>query len=130
MKKRYDVLGVDVDLMEDVSAKERYDEDFYGLGNHHKYRSQLGVRRGDIVMCVNATVFQHLGFDISHLGGVEKYIREGIAIANDYFFGDYLRTNENAADMMRKAEDNEGMPWFELYRDGLHLAQLAQDADA
>jgi len=122
------LLELDTELMKKLSSKEEYEETFYGLGNYRPNWNQTAIRCGDVHMCVCVCLFQHFGFNIAHLGTLEKFLSEGSAIAIDFFFGDYLK-DEKWARNQEKSPDG-GLSWFEEYRDGLFLSMISENTEA
>ncbi len=129
MNNYAEILGLDLKRLEWVSSKERFEKDFLGQGNYDGM-VQVLARKFDVMYCVEVAVYQHFGVDVQHLGGVEKYLKEGLKISLDYFFGDYIEQDENSRFRMLKEPSNENISWFEVYRDGLFLSLLANDSDA
>ncbi len=129
MKLNYEILGCE-DLKHRFQSQIKIDEDFLGLGNYPTEYSQTYSRHLDSQLCLELAVFRHLGLDVS-LEHLERYVSEGTKIAVDYFFGEYLDSDEvRKLEDMEKSPDNEYLRWFAVYRNGLHLAHMAEDADA
>ncbi len=126
--KNYSILGFE--RLEDiVFSLHKVNERFCGLGNCPPEWSQIEVRKADITTCLEIATFCHLGFDVSHLD-VARFVNEGAKIAIDFFYGDYIQVDNNEGLSMRKNPDNLYLSWYEVYRDGLHLAHMSQDSDA
>lgn len=125
--KNYSILGCEKLRSVDFS-QSRLERRFHGLGNCPADWSQTGVRLTDVGICLDIAVFCHLGFDVSHLD-VNQFVSEGAAIAVDYFLGDFIEVDEQSRSEMSKNPEMERLSWFEVHRNGLHLAQLSHDSE-
>ncbi|MGL4513383.1 MAG: hypothetical protein ACRCT8_09860 [Lacipirellulaceae bacterium] len=128
MAKRFETLGATVYKEETVEFVERALRYFRGVGNYPTDKNQVSMRQGDVSAALELCLLVHLevgatGFDLRH------YVEQGSLVAIDYFYGEYLRTDEDAARMMRKAPDST-LDWFVVCHRGLLLAMLAQDREA
>jgi hypothetical protein len=138
MCTRYEILKIEEqrkeqgasDLIDELdSSLEDIQEDYLGLENYSAIENQTYARQIDINHCMKVATLQHLelGLDPAE---TEEYIEEGAAIAVDYFYGDYWKNDRDTAYMMKKSARNKDLSWFEVYRTGLLLAFLSQDAEA
>ncbi len=123
------ILGIDEGRIGKLSTTERYAKRYKGPNNYPASVNQTGIRLTDIKMCIYVALFKHLGFDVSHLGSVVKYLNEGTEIAVDYFFGSYLQDQLWARNQER-APGNVGLSWFEAYRNGLFLSLITLNCEA
>lgn len=102
---------------------------FRGVGNYPPEKNQPFIRKGDLMYCLDVVLYRHLQLPIGSTD-VARFVREGAQIAVDYFYGDWMKLDKDYADMMRKSPKNEDLSWYKMYRDGLFLAFLAEDAGA
>ncbi|MGL4513381.1 MAG: hypothetical protein ACRCT8_09850 [Lacipirellulaceae bacterium] len=129
MAKRFKTLGLEFTeerASRNVASALRR---FNGLEGYPTPCDPVAARYFDVTASLDLCVLTHLevgatGFDLQY------YIKQGVRVAVDYFYGDYLRTDEKAARMMCKAPDNESLSWCEVHREGLLLAILAEDPEA
>lgn len=139
MPTRHEVLGLDkflsrtgaagtiAELVDD--ALESIAERYYGPGNFPPDKDPVGVRQDDIDYCIEIATYQHLELDLDPAVTAE-YLEEGAAIAVNYFYGDYWKSNRDIALARKKSPKNKDLEWFDAYRSGLLLAFLSEDVEA
>ena len=138
MSKRYQILGINKMRKEQEASTlqalvkqslELHGSRYRGLGNYPPEKSQLLMRGRDIRYCYELATFKHLQLDIGSID-IEEYLEEGARVAVDYFYGDYLKKNRDAAYAMKKSPRNNDLSWFSVYRYGLFLSFLSQDVES